>query len=95
MMMVTAATPASPAKRSMVQLNSRVTIPVTKAVAISEQPLAAASPSTRSRKAGRTKYSRLPRRLNTASPTTAVTEYPRPVATAAPPMPMRHTAIRT
>ena len=49
-------------------------IPVTSAVAISEQPFVAALVRTRSRNAGRVKCSRLFFPLNTNRPTTAVTE---------------------
>ena len=95
MMMVTAATPSSPTYRSMVQLNIMVTMPVTRAVAISEHPLEAAFTRTRSRNTGFLKCSRFFLSAKTNRPTTAVTEYPMPVAMAAPPMPMSNPAINT
>ena len=91
-MMVTAATPCSPTYWSMVQLNIMVIMPVTRAVAISEHPLEAAFARTFGRNTGLAKCSRLCFLLNTAKPTTAVTEYPSPVAMAAPRIPMPSTA---
>ncbi len=95
MMIVTAATPSSPTQVSMVQLNIMVTIPVTSAVAISEHPFDAAFTRTLSRNTGFLKCSRLSFRPNTNRPATAVTEYPSPVAMAAPPIPRWNTARNT
>ena len=88
-----AATPSSPTYLSIVQLNISVMMPLTSAVAISEQPFVTALPSVWGRQTGLTKWSRLFRLENTSRPTMAVMEYPRPVATAAPPIPQRKTAI--
>ena len=52
----------------MVALKARVTMPVTRAVAISEQPLEAAESSTRGRRMGLVKWSRLDFRLKYDEP---------------------------
>ena len=72
-----------------------VMIPVTRAVAISEHPFVAAFARTFSLNTGLLKCRRLFFRLNTIKPATAVTEYPSPVAMAAPEMPMPNPAINT
>ncbi len=74
MMMVMAATPSSPTYLSIARLNSSVVMPETRAVASSDRPLAEASRSTRPRRTGRWKWSRLSRLPNTRKPAAAVME---------------------
>ena len=78
----------------MVQLNTMVMIPVTRADAISEHPFAAALARTLSRNTGFLKWRRFFFWLKRNNPATAVTEYPRPVAVAAPLIPMWKQAIK-
>ena len=93
--MVMAATPFSPTYFSMVQLNIIVTMPVTRAAAISELPLEAALTRVRILHTGFTKWSRQSFLEKITRPATAVTEYPSPVAMAAPAIPISNMEMKT